>query len=568
MMYNYIIPIVIVLLIFVVVLFVYRKKHHTEISRLDQKRLDLQNKPVLEELSKVKKLNMSGQAEEMFERWRNKWTDMMDDDLVQIEQQLIQAEETVDKFQFKKATQIEEEVEQRIDACDGELENILTELNDLIESEKKSRVEIENLKLDYRTSRKTLLAHQYSFGEAGNLLESRLAVFPEKFEAYERLTAEGNYLEAKEIVKELDHEGKEILRLITEIPTLLTDVQHKIPNDLFDLRNGYRSMEQQSFFLLHLELPEKLDAIEAQLPILKEQLVQLETEDAIEQVEQMKKDIDAYYEALENEVHAKQFVDSNFAKLGTRLEDLLLAVDEMQYEAEVVQKSYHLTTQELAMPRQCRSALNTYKQRYDLLCVEVKEEQSAYSILKEELEDLDKLIEIKKKEIEEFSKKLVDLRVHENEGREQLESFEQRLRLLERKIQKANMPGIPDEIIARFKEADQQLDVVKQELLEVPINVGVIAANLKKSNELITEAEGVIEEMLSNVQLIELLIQYGNRYRTSKTGMDEKLTEAELAFTNLRYTKALEVVATAVEAAEPGALKRIEGLAKQTVTRV
>lgn len=568
MMYNYIIPIVIVLLIFVVVVFVYRKKHHTEISRLDQKRLDIQNKPVLEELSKVKKLNMSGQAEEMFERWRNKWTEMMDDDLVRIEKELVRAEETVDKFQFKKATLIEQEVEQMIDVCDGELENILTELNDLIESEKKSRVEIENLKLDYRTSRKTLLAHQYSFGEAGNLLESRLAVFPEKFETYERLTTEGNYLEAKEIVKELDREGKEILRLITEIPTLLTDVQHKIPNDLSDLRNGYRSMEKQSFFLLHLELPEKFDEIEAELPKLKEQLINLDTETAIDRVEQIKKDLDAYYDALENEVHAKKFVDTNFSQVGELLDELLLTADAMQYESEVVQKSYHLTAQDLAMPRQCRSALNTYKQRYDLLCVEVKEEQSAYSILKEELEDLEKLVGIKKAEIEEFSKKLVDLRVHENEGREQLEQFEQRLRLLERKIQKANMPGIPEEITARFKEADQQLEVVKQELQETPINVGVIAANLKKSNELITEAEAVIEEMLSNIQLIELLIQYGNRYRTSKPGMDEKLTEAEAAFRNLRFTKALEVVATAVEAAEPGALKRIENLAQQSVTSV
>ncbi|MEG0381570.1 MAG: septation ring formation regulator EzrA, partial [Kurthia sp.] len=58
-----------------------------------------------------------------------------------------------------------------------------------------------------------------------------------------------------------------------------------------------------------------------------------------------------------------------------------------------------------------------------------------------------------------------------------------------------------------------------------------------------------------------------NRYRTSKQGMNEHLLEAENAFRDLRFNKALEIVATAVENAEPGALKKMQVLAKDAVTR-
>lgn len=562
---NYIIPIVVVLLVFVVVIFVYRKKHHTEIARLDQKRLDIQNKPVLEELSKVKSLNMSGQAEEMFERWRNKWSELIDVELPKVDELLMNVEDHVDKFQFKKAALIETEIDQIIDRCDEEMALILNELNELMKSEEQSRVEIEKLQLDYRTARKTLLAHQYSFGAAGVPLEQRLEVFPSQFKEYDRLTAEGNYLQAKQIVEELDVKGEEIFKLINEIPNLLTEIQHKIPSDLKDIRAGHKEMEEQSFFLLHLEIPEKIDAIEAKLPVFKEEVINLNTERVMQELQTIKAEIETYYDALENEAHAKLFVDTHFEQLADSLSEINEFVDELKYESDLVQKSYHLSDEEIAVPIQARSAVSSFNQRYELLAVEVQEQQSAYSSLKEEVEDLQKLIQKQLDVAQSFAKKLDNLRIHENDGRKQLTQLEKHLHRLERKIQKANIPGIPEEIDARCAEVEAQLDVIKEELNRIPINVGVIAAGAEKAEALLAEADGVVVEMLENVQLIELLIQYGNRYRTLVPDMDDRLYEAEEAFRNLRFNKALELVATAVEKAEPGALKKMEEIARDKV---
>jgi Negative regulator of septation ring formation len=146
---KYIIPTIIVLCVIIAIVFLFRRKHRNEIQRLDQKKLQIQNKPVLEELTKVKALNMNGQTEEMFERWRNKWTELMDVEMPKIDVLLFDAEEQVDQFHFGKATEIEKEIESRITEYDQEMVKILKELDELIGSEEKNRIEIEQLKEQY-----------------------------------------------------------------------------------------------------------------------------------------------------------------------------------------------------------------------------------------------------------------------------------------------------------------------------------------------------------------------------------------------------------------------------------
>ena len=95
----------------------------------------------------------------------------MDVHIIKIDSMLFDAEEYIDRFKFKKASMIEKEIEEYIDKCEQIKNEILSELEELIGSEEKNRIEMEQLKEYYRSARKTLLAHQYSFGPALDYLE-------------------------------------------------------------------------------------------------------------------------------------------------------------------------------------------------------------------------------------------------------------------------------------------------------------------------------------------------------------------------------------------------------------
>ena len=42
-----------------------------KLESLNKKKLQIQHKPIFEEMTKIKQLNMTGETEEKFERWRS-----------------------------------------------------------------------------------------------------------------------------------------------------------------------------------------------------------------------------------------------------------------------------------------------------------------------------------------------------------------------------------------------------------------------------------------------------------------------------------------------------------------
>lgn len=526
--------------------------------------MQIQHYPIFEELTKIKNLNMNGQTEELFERWRNKWTEVVDVDIIKIDSMLFDAEEYIDRFKFKKASVVEKDIEDYLNRCDQIKNEILSELDELIGSEEKNRIEMEQLKEQYRSARKTLLAHQYSFGPALANLEKMLEEFPQKFEEYDKLTGEGNYLNARETVLYLSEKSKKMNELINEIPALLTEIQTKIPASIHELRTGQREMEEQSYYLQHLELTEHLDQIEEELKKLEEELANLNVTHVAERIQEINDEIDNFYDLLEKEVYAKDYVDKNCDLAYKTLNEVLKATREVSTEAEYVQNSYRLPKEEAEIPKIGLKQLEVIQKRFEVLLSRVREEKSAYSSLQEELMEISNEIERIQEVQEEFSNRLKNLRIDENKARTKLNSLKKMLQETDRMLHKANIPGIPEEMDARLEEAEEQLFVVMQSLQEVPLNMNLVNSNLDKAEKCIQNVQKQAKEMIENVMLIERIIQYGNRYR-SNPNVHELLLQAEEAFHNFRYIKALELAAEAVELAEPGAIKRIEELVQEEV---
>ncbi|MFJ5764708.1 septation ring formation regulator EzrA [Lysinibacillus sp. NPDC093210] len=565
---EYIIIPIILLLILAIVGLMMRRKHTTIISQLENEKLQIQNNPINEEISKVKSLNMNGETEEMFERWRNSWDEVIDVHMTKIDSLLFDAEDQINRLRFKKATLIEREIEDYILKCEKDKDKILEELNELIGSEEKNRIEIEQLKEYYRSARKTLLAHQHSFGVALPALEQKLEVFIQKFEEFDVLTSEGNYLQAREIVISLNHESQQTFEYINDVPTILTELQVKLPGAVQELRNGQREMEEQSYYLHHLELTEALDKLEVEFAALKGELAELNLTVVKPRVAEINEEIDHFYDLLEKEVIAKNYVDQNCERLLGSITNVISSTRSVSDEATFVQQSYHLNEKDAEIPKAALKQLEALQRRYDLLAMRVSEEKSAYSSLQEELIEISEELERIHEEQGHLSNTMKKLRIDENKARTQVENLKKTLQETDRLLNKANIPGIPEEMDARLDEAAEHIYVVMQSLQEVPLNMGTIHNNLNAATLCVEDVHSKAHELIENVMLIERIIQYGNRHRATNPKLNARLKEAEQAFHQYRYAKALEEAGTAVEEMEPGALKRIEAIvAEETLTK-
>ena len=66
-------------------------------------------------------------------------------------------------------------------------------------------------------------------------------------------------------------------------------------------------------------------------------------------------------------------------------------------------------------------------------------------------------------------------------------------------MQKANIPGIPEDMDVRLEEAEENIYVAMQSLQEVPLNMALVENYLAKAEACMEEVHKRAKEMLENV---------------------------------------------------------------------
>lgn len=538
--------------------YVIKKKYFKEMDRLEAWKIDIFNRPILDEMSKVKQLNMTGQTEELFENWRNQWDDIVTVKLPDIEEMLFDAEEYIDRYRFNKAKAVQQATNNKLTEIEDQIKKILEELHELVGSEEKNRIEIEKLKELYRENKKVLLAHRHSFGKSEKRLELLLEAVSGRFHQFDEKTEQGNYLEAREIVLSIHNQLRKIKNDMDLIPQLLIECQTLLPNQLSDVLEGYREMTGQGYYLDHIQLESEVSHLEEKLTESRKFIEEAEIEKAEEEIKEIKDRIDILFDHLEKEVHAKHFVAKN-EKLAN---DLLLTVQEnneqLTNELIHVQQSYHLTEEDFELQRNLQKELASVYKRYFILSEKIKVNETAQTAISEVLSEIKNQLDAISDEQQNFTQKLQALRKDELEAREKIKELTKKVAEMVRLVSKSNIPGLPEEYHYLFEDTNESIQNVKHQLEEKPLNVSALNQYLELAVLTVDKLVNSTVELLENVMLAEKAIQYGNRYRSHYPSVAKGLLEAEKAFRHYQYQDALEQAASTIEGIDPGALKRIK----------
>ncbi|CAM3966514.1 septation ring formation regulator EzrA [Mesobacillus thioparans] len=557
---EYIIGGIAILIILFLIGYFMKRKYYSEVDRYESWKIDIMNRPVLDEMSKVKQLNMTGQTEELFERWRQEWDELVTSKLPGIEDYLFDAEEYIDKYRFKKAKEVLAVIDRKLTETEDKIKKILGELNELVGSEEKNREEIDGLKEHYRESKKNLLTHRHSYGSAEASLESVLEEIQAKFIEFDEKTDNGNYLEARETVLSIQSLLEQVAAKMDSIPALLHDCQSAIPVQVGDLKDGVREMKEQGYVLDHLNADTEIEEISNELAGYLAAIEKGDVENAEQGIQGLKERLEKLFDLLEEEVLAKQYITNteHVAK-----ETLVKAISEnktLKEETKHIQESYHLTEKELSAQTQVEQQLKGLLKRFELIDHRITENDTAQSLIKVELqeakEQLDKLVEEQK----ELMEKLSALRKDEMAAREKVRGLSKKITELIRTVSKSNMPGLSQEYKYLLEDSHESIKQVNEKLEEKPLDIPAVQQYLEIAVLTVEKLETSTEEIVETVMLAERVIQYGNRYRSRYPSVERGLREAEEHFRNYDYRDALEQAATSIEEVDPGAMKKIEHL--------
>jgi septation ring formation regulator len=555
---EYIIGGIAILIIVFLIGYFMKRKYYSEVDRYESWKIDIMNRPVLDEMSKVKQLNMTGQTEELFERWRQEWDELVTSKLPGIEDYLFDAEEYIDKYRFNKAKESLAVIDRKLTETEDKIKKILGELNELVGSEEKNREEIDGLKEHYRESKKNLLTHRHSYGSAEASLEAMLEQIQAKFIEFDEKTDNGNYLEARETVLSIQALLDQVSTKMESIPSLLHECQSAIPSQVGDLKDGVREMTEQGYVLDHLNADSEIEEISKELSEHLASLEKGDVETAEQGIQGLKERLDKLFDLLEEEVLAKQYITNTEHVAKEILVKAITESKTLKEETKHIQESYHLTEKELSAQTQVEQQLKGLLKRFELIDHRITENDTAQSLIKVELEEakqqLDKLVEEQK----ELMEKLSALRKDEMTAREKVRGLSKKISELIRTVSKSNMPGLSQEYKYLLEDANESIKQVNEKLDQKPLDIPAVQQYLEIAVLTVEKLEASTEEIVETVMLAERVIQYGNRYRSRYPSVERGLREAEEYFRNYDYREALEQAATSIEEVEPGALKKIE----------
>lgn len=562
---EYIIGSLLVIVLLILYGLLVRKRIYDRVDQLEEHKMELMNRNVTDELSKIKDLTLSGETQARFEKWRTEWDKIIDLKLPDIEEELFDAEEAADRYRFRTAKRILKDVERTLAEIEASIDQMFKEVEYLLDSEENSRKEVENLRPSIKDIRKKLLQNRHLFGKAEVAFEVEVDEIEEELTRCEDLTENGDYIEASERIQLLHDRIHKLNKDISRFPELYKLCKQELPSTLDRLSFGLKEMKEQGFRIHKYGFEKEIHKFQEKLIKLVEQLEKAEINEVEHHIQEMEEQTQEMFEQLEKEVYAKKYVDHHFHKISAQLSSEKEKWQQTKKDVTILEETYHIDDPDYEKHVNLEKWIDELSKQAVKIKKDLENKDETYVSIQEKMESWLKQWEALQEEHQQFQDRLKSLRRDELSAREKLSEMKKQLLDVKRRLQKSNIPGVPEYIMTTLEHASDAIGKTDQTLQEHPLDISKVQHALSKAEKHVHTTKEQIEDLLEQAELAEYVIQYANRYRSQYPYLAAKLAEAENAFRSYEYEVALEQAAEGLEDVEPGAIKKLEEILQTTV---
>lgn len=545
--------------IYFVTSYTIRKKHYQTINELMQKKNELVDKPVSEDLHKGNELKLTGQTEKEFKKWKGKWEQIEQFSFPQIENYLFDAKQFVDQLKLKDAERAEKQARQKIQETNENLKETQKALKEIVGSEEKNRTASAKLKENYKGIRKKMLTQSFSFGPAIEPLERKLTSLESEFAAFDEASSQGDHMGAKEIVKEIRKKTEDMEETVAAVPQLLKELTEEQPQQLKEIKSGYRELKERHYQFQDDNIMEEINRADEERQHIIHNVGKLELEEANDRLPELEKQIDHLYEIMEIELAAHDYVKENYKLIAEYIEYLTGQNDKLILEIDRVSQSYQLNHKELEQAQSLKEKLEHIEKDFVFYDDLIQNDEAIYSEVETAFKkDASKLAEIEKKQLS-ITNNLKELRKDELEIKNRIDDYELDVRAIKRYVEKQHLPGLPSDYLDLFFSTSDRIEYLSSEIGRFKIDIDEIKEIAQMCEEDIELLTDKTDTMVDSALLAEYMVQYANRYRQTNPQIASSIQKGMDAFyKEYHYQEALEIISTALEEVEPGAFKKVE----------
>ena len=534
-----------------------RKRNGNRLEVLEQRKEELYNLPVNDEVEAVKNMHLIGQSQVAFREWNQKWVDLSLNSFADIENNLFEAEGYNNTFRFLKAQHQIDQIESQIGLVEEDIAEIRNALADLEKQESKNSGRVLHALDLFEKLQHTVAENSELFGQSLPEIEKQLEHIQSEFSQFVTLNSSGDPVEAAGILDETENHILALTHIVERIPAIVTKLTTELPDQLEDLEAGYRKLLDANYHFVETDIESRLQLLYESLKKNQENIRTLELDNAEYENEQIQEEINALYDIFTREIASEKAFEKLMATLPSYLKHMKENNQVLIKDMERLGKTYLISESDVNRVRRLQAdiaALNTTIQELTSDQAEISE---PYSVLQERLESLQSAL----KDIEDdqigVSERLVQIEKDDVNARQKANVYVNRLHTIKRYMEKRNLPGIPQKFLKLFFDASHSTEDLIAELEQTKVNIESVNRILEIASSDMDLLETETYSIVQNATLTEQLLQYSNRYRSFDDRIQEAFHEALNIFeTAYDYQASFEKISQALELAEPGVTDR------------
>ncbi|HEP1799559.1 TPA: septation ring formation regulator EzrA [Streptococcus suis] len=552
-----IVSIVIILIIAYVACLIVRKRNDNLLVALEERKEELFNLPVNEEVEAVKALHLIGQSQVSFREWNQKWVDLSLNSFADIENHIFEAAGYNNAFRFVSAKNAIDSIESQIDLIEEDIASIRHGLMELKEQEEKNSGRVKHALNLFDSLQEAVRENPDSYGETLPELEKQLKNIEVEFSEFVMLNSSGDPIEASEILDKAEEHMIALNQIMDRIPSLIERVTKDFPEQLEDLESGYRKLVEQNYLFTEANIESQFQNIRVSIRENTALIVSFDLDSAEAENEGIQAKIDHLYKVFNREIKANKEAVKISKNLPKFLEHVVQNTQLLDEESQRLNATYLLADSKLSRINQLKARLESIEIVVTESVEDIENPQVAYSILEERLDH--SLASLK--EIEEEQLVLADYlksqELSENTARKKATLYINKLHTLKRYMEKRNLPGIPAEFLTNFFRTSDHVEALIAELDYKRINIEVVNRLLENATYDMNQLEELAYLIVQNATLTEQLLQYSNRYRSFDESVQKAFNRSLSIFEkDFDYQAAFEEISFALETVEPGVTER------------
>lgn len=398
----------------------------------------------------------------------------------------------------------------------------------------------------------------YQYGDAIRPLRSQLADLQEQFTRFNEIAAKGDHEAAAEILTDLKEKEAHFTKLAEEIPELYKPLFTTFPDQISELREGYRKLVANHYRFPVNNLDDKIEGLEAQRQTALDHIAALSLAPVRVANKSLEEKIDHLYDVMQTEMDARPQVERLVGVVGDHLDHARQQNRELMAELDRLSESYTLNHDEIAHTRELEEQLKQIQKEYEKDQVAVNAQAAVASQVLERFMEDEKVLTAIETQQKEINDGVADLSEDEQRARKALQRFVTTVRATKRHVETLNLPGLPQDYLDFFFLVSDEISHLAKDMNKQRIDMEAITKELLKVQGDVSELIDRTNKVRDSAELTAHLMQYGLRFADDNQEIDAAITEAQKLYDRYEYEQSLETIGAALEKAEPGSFKRLE----------